>query len=421
MENGEDSPIQISPNRRYFVNKENQPFFWLGDTCWPLFGQYSQQEAELWLESRARQGFTVIQAVLGWGGGTGFETKLPGPNHFGQQPWLGDPEHPNEAYFTYADYLLTVAEKLGLVLAMLPTWGYYVVEAQTFNIDNARNYGQWLGERYRDRPNLVWVNGGDRIPTGREEVFRALAYGLRQGDGGIHLITYHPCGWRHSSQFFHQEDWLDFNMIETWTEWTHLYEAVRADYGLVPVKPVVLGEPAYEDGPEYPLGPITPLIVRRQAWWSFMAGGFFTYGHNQNWRMEPGFLSCLDSPGAEQMGLFRKIADMREWWRLVPDQSIFADGISSERTLNTAMRSEDSSFALVYLSSQCHVQLYLERILARRVKVTWVNPQTGEERDGGIYLTGNNTGKAFPEGFIRTPFTVPGYWEDAITFLDGLE
>jgi hypothetical protein len=304
---------------------------------------------------------------------------------------------------------------------LLPTWGFYVVEAQTFNVENAFHYGRWLGERYQNRPNLIWVNGGDRIPTGHEDVFRSLAHGLRAGDHGAHLITYHPCGWRHSSQFFHKEDWLDFNMIETWTEWVKVYEAVRSDYGLVPIKPVVLGEPAYEDGPEYPLGPITPLIIRRQAWWAFMGGGFFTYGHNQNWRMDSGFLSCLDSPGTEHMNLYQKIIQSRPWWNMVPDQSVFADGISSERTLNTAMRTMDSSCAMVYLSSQCHVQLYLERILTRRVKVTWINPQTGEGRDGGVFLTGNANGKAFPDSWERTPFTVPGYWEDAVIILDGID
>lgn len=413
--------LRLSPNGRYFVDGRGQPFFWLGDTAWPLFGQYTRQEAEQWLESRARSGFTVVQSVLGWGGGTGFETKLPGSNYAGNPPWLDGPEHPNEAYFENVDYLLSTAEKLGLVLALLPTWGYYVVEAGIFNTQNGFSYGRWLGERYKDRPNLVWVNGGDRVPTGREDVFRALAAGLRQGDEGTHLITYHPCGWRHSSQFFHNDEWLDFNMIETWTEWIRVYEAVRSDYGLVPIKPVVLGEGAYETGPEYPLGPITPLVIRRQAWWSFMGGGFFTYGHNQNWRMEAGFLSCLDSPGARQMGLFHQIACSRPWWKMVPDQGFFADGVSSERTLNTAVRSVDSDCAMLYLSSQCHVQLYLERILTRQVKVTWINPQTGEQRDGGTYITGNQNGKAFPDGFIRTPFTVPGYWEDAVIILDGME
>jgi hypothetical protein len=196
---------------------------------------------------------------------------------------------------------------------------------------------------------------------------------------------------------------------------------VRTDYGLVPVKPVVLGEPAYEDGPEYPLGPITPLVTRRQAWWTFMGGGFFTYGHNQNWRMEPGSLSCLNSPGANQMTIFQKIVRSRPYWEMIPDQSFFANGIGSENTLNTALRTVDSSCSMIYLSSPCHVQLYLERILTRRVKVIWVNPQTGEERDGGTYLTGNMNEKAFPDSWVRTPFTVPGIWEDAVLILDGVD
>ena len=124
--------VTISSNGRYFVDAKGLPFFWLGDTAWPLFGQYSRQEAEKWIASRARKGFSVIQGVLGWGGGTGFETKLPGPNYAGHQPWIGGPEHPNPDYFENVDYLLSVAEKQGVTLALLPTWGYYVVDIGTF-------------------------------------------------------------------------------------------------------------------------------------------------------------------------------------------------------------------------------------------------------------------------------------------------
>ena len=74
-------------------------------------------------------------------------------------------------------------------------------------------------------------------------------------------------------------------MIQTWTDWPKIYPAVSADLAMTPPKPVVLVEGTYENGPEYPLGPITPLIVRRQAWWAVLAGGFFTYGQNQMWRM----------------------------------------------------------------------------------------------------------------------------------------
>ncbi len=85
------------------------------------------------------------------------------------------------------------AGERGLILGTLPTWGYYVSDVKVLDAESARTYGRWLGARYKDRPNVVWIDGGDRIPTGREEVYRALAQGLREGDGAAHLITSSQC------------------------------------------------------------------------------------------------------------------------------------------------------------------------------------------------------------------------------------
>jgi hypothetical protein len=266
----------------------------------------------------------------------------------------------------------------------------------------------------------VWVNGGDRIATGFEEVYRELARGLREGDAGAHLVTYHPCGWRSSSQYFHGEDWLGFDMIETWTEWSKVYPAVLADTLLWPRKPVVLGEGAYENGPEYPQGPITPLIVRRQAWWAVMAGGFSTYGQDQMWRMQPGWDRTFDTPGAGQVARMKEIVTSLPWWELTPDQGVFATGVGSERTLNAAQRSSRGDRVLVYLSSQCTVVLHLDKIASRNARVTWINPATGERRSAGTFRTGNLNGKSFPDGQTQS-FTVPGHWEDAALLLEGAE
>jgi hypothetical protein len=407
------SPIRISPNGRYFTQDE-MPWFWMGDTAWPLFTQYAPQDAESFLTNRALHGFTVIQGVLAWGGGTGFEGKLPGPNPYGAVPWLdGNPATPNDAFFEHADHLAQFAAARGIVLAMLPTWGYYVNNVGVFNTENAFAYGKWLGQRYKSQPNIIWVNGGDRIPTGYEEVWRALGRGLRAGDGGAHLITYHPCGWTHSSQYFHDDDWLDFNMIETWTEWAKVYPAVTYDSQLLPIKPVVLGEGAYENGPEYPQGPISPLVVRRQAWWAFMAGGYCTYGQNRMWQADPGWTDTFDTPGAAHMTLHRQIATSRDWWRRVPDQGLFASGVSSERTLNAAVRSPEGDWAMIYLASQCHALIHLDRMQARRVKATLVNPATGEQKDAGTH-----------DGNLGAPqqwFATPGFWEDSVLILDKVE
>lgn len=419
-----DQPIRVSPNGRYFVDAAGQPFFWLADTAWPLYTTYSKEAAERYLADRAARGFTVIQGVVAWGDpnpAVSLAGTPPGPNYAGHVPWHESPAQPNPAFFEHVDHLVRFAQTHGLVMGILPTWGFHVHNSNVFTEESAFTYAQWVGARYRNQPNIVWINGGDRDPTGREPIWRALGAGLRAGDGGAHLITYHPCGWRSSSYFFHTDGWLDFNMIETWTEWPRVHPAVAADYNLLPAKPVVLGEGAYENGPEYPLGPITPLIVRRQAWWAFTAGGFFTYGQDQMWRMAPGWTQTFDTPGARQMTLFKRIANSRPWWQMVPDQGLIANASGSERTLNTALRAVDRSGALIYLSSQCQAWIFLDRIATARVKAAWVNPQTGEEKEGGVYPTGNHLG---PDLFPRTTkqwFAVPDFWEDAVLLLDGVD
>ncbi|HMN59365.1 MAG TPA: DUF4038 domain-containing protein [Anaerolinea sp.] len=196
---------------------------------------------------------------------------------------------------------------------------------------------------------------------------------------------------------------------------------MAADRALDPAKPVVLGEGAYEDGPEYPLGPITPLVTRRQAWWAVMAGGFYTYGQNQMWRMEPGWQAALDTPGAFQMGVMRSILERFPWWTLMPDQTLLDEGAGSGRTFNAGMRSPDRKLALVYLSCQCHALVRIDRIDAPRVRATWFNPVNGEQVPAGEFVTGNNLqGETFPRGTSQW-FSVPGYWEDGVLALQALD
>ena len=60
-----------------------------------------------------------------------------------------------------------------LVLAMLPTWGYYVNDVRSFDAQSALEYGRWLGARYREAPNVVWVNGGDWMALTEEPMGRS--------------------------------------------------------------------------------------------------------------------------------------------------------------------------------------------------------------------------------------------------------
>jgi hypothetical protein len=401
--------LRVSDNGRHFVDAQDQPFFYLCDTAWPLFSQYSLSDAEQYLARRAEQGFNVVKGVLAWPLGTEFEQPVPQPNYRGDLPWLdNNPATPNAAYFDHVEHLLKVAAQHGLILNMLPNWGYHVNNIQLITEESASIYGKWLGQRFKGYPNIIWTLGGDRKPLGYEDVYRAMAHGLREGDGGTHLMTYHPSGAASSGRYFHNEDWLDFNLIQTWDRWDRIYPAVLSDVVRTPTKPVVMDEGAYEDGPEYPTLPITPLLVRRQAWLTFMAGGYHTYGHNASWRPDGNWIAGLDAVGANQMRHFFSIATSRRWWEMTPAPCLINDGANTGKFLNAALRTSDCTAAMVYSSHQCNILISTFEMAPKRVKATWANPATGELREIGMYEMGNHW------------FTTPNYWEDAVLLLGSV-
>ena len=399
----------LTPNGRYFV-RNGEPFFWLGDTAWTIANLYTPAEAEEYLDHRSRQGFSVINVMMVFTGGPGM--KAVSQDVEGTLPFLNwNPSTPNEAFFKNIDRVLAVARSKSLILAIMPcggSSGAYVKKQKIFTEANVRQYGQWLGRRYKDTPNLIWVNGFDLKSSEYPEITQALAAGLQEGDGGEHLITFHPGG-GNSSSYFHTEKWLSYNTIQTWSDYWRIHSLVLADYCRLPVKPVVLAEGAYEDGPEYPSRPITPLVVRKQAWWAFLAGGFHTYGHNDMWRKNPTWRESLDSPGARQMGILKQVLSSREWWKLVPDQSVIAVGAGSDKDLNAAARSTRGDWAILYLSTRNPVTVDFGKIITSEVvRATWVNPETGELSAAGV----------FPNSGLR-PFTPSLKSEDAVLLLEG--
>jgi hypothetical protein len=184
---------------------------------------------------------------------------------------------------------------------------------------------------------------------------------------------------------------------------------VTADYHLWPTKPVVMAEGAYESGTEYGFD-VTPLWVRRQAYYSYLAGAAHTYGHNDSWRVLSTWKQALDAPGAAQLGILKEIFLARdEWWELVPDQALFAEGGCIEgNVLNLAARHRDGRWAMVYLADPASVAVDLDK-LANSADALWIDPRTGESQAAGRFA---NTGVA--------SFATPDGWEDALLVLSAL-
>ncbi len=388
--------LQVAEGGRYLEYEDGSPFFYLGDTAWELFHRLSREEADLYLSSRAAKGFTVVQAVI-----LAQLNGLTDPNPYGDVPLVGkDPTRPDEGYFEHVDYIVDKANEYGLFIGMLPTWGsYWKTGRAILNPKNAKVYGRFLGKRYKAK-DIIWILGGDENITNDAEraTVTALAWGLREGDGGAHLMTYHPRGPGLSSDYFHDAEWLDFNMFQS----SHAARDhdnglfTEHDYRLEPAKPTVDGEPRYEmlsvgfyNANEARNVRFDAYDVRQAAYWSLLAGACgHTYGHSSVWQMwQPGrtpilwanvpWDDSLDHPGAFQMGLIRKLFESRPFRKLRPAPSMIVDGPDTGGAKLRAALASDGSFAFVYSPCGEQFMVRMQAIRAPRVSATWFDPRYG--------------------------------------------
>jgi hypothetical protein len=391
--------LTISANRRFLLD-ENGPFFWLGDTAWELFHRLNFEEAEHYLENRRQKGFTVIQAVV-----LAEFDGLDVPNAFGERPLLdNDPLQPNPRYFQFVDRIIQLASEKRLWIGLLPTWGDKVELLPhgkgpvIFDAENAFRYGQWIGRRYRDRSNIVWINGGDRSANGANfAIWDALAHGIKSADPN-HLMTFHPWGdgqGHSSSEWFHQSDWLDFNLAQSghWRKESPNYDFVDHDYRLSPTKPCLDGEPRYEDHPVNwkpdELGWFDDYDARQAAYWAMFSGACgHTYGCHPVWQFfAPGrrpvsfarryWTEALDLPGAAQMTHLKNLFLSRGFVWLEPDQALVTASDASSSAHVRAARDEQLRHGFVYLSSEGTVRVELQRLHGPQFRASWFNPRDG--------------------------------------------
>jgi len=302
-----------------------------------------------------------------------------------------------------------------MFIGFLPTWGRYWHDRvrgdqPLFTPENAEAYGRWLGARYKDRA-VVWILGGDRPIAGarQKEVLRGMARGLRRGDGGVHLFTFHPPGANGSSTWLHDEPWLDFNMRQNGhvKEYTGHYDKTRTDYDRRPIKPVLDGEPLYEDHPNAfnakQLGHSLACDVRRPLYWDLFGGAFgHTYGHHSVWQMwAPGrppingplmpWHEAIDQPGAGQMQHARRLLESRPFLTRVPDDSLIVPsdpptavpGAGVNRL--SATRDEAGSYLMVYTPAGRAFGVRTGRLTGDTLRAWWFNPRDGKAQQIGEF------------------------------------
>jgi hypothetical protein len=400
--------LQVSSDHHH-LTKNGKPFFWLGDTAWELFQRLNREEAIQYLDNRTAKGFNVIQAVA--------LAELDGlgdPNAYGDLPLINnDPTKPNDAYFKHVDFIVNEANKRGLIIAMLPSWGDkwnkgWGVGPEIFNPENARTFGKWMGKRYKDKA-IVWVMGGDRPVENADDsaVIRAMVAGIKSEDHS-HLFTFHPTGGQTSSQYFGNDQWIDFHMSQTghrvgspdYKRNIEAYEAAIA-------KPHVNGEPNYEDHPNdfkpVEKGWMDEVDTREAAYWNMLSGGAgHTYGNHNIWQMydekrapvnnaRTTWQVAMDQPGAFEVGYMKKMLEKRNWQRLRYDPAVI-EGINPEGVqFKVAAVSLDHDFMMVYIPYGDGTTVNTSKISGRQLNGWWFNPRDGRSISLGTFENKGST------------------------------
>lgn len=467
----QDGNLEVSSNGHYIQHTDGSPFLWIGDTGWGLIQQLTREEIDIYLDNRKKLGFTIIQTVAFWyphGGGM----KM-GPhnaaNTYGFRPFAGSADSPNTSepllvsggsldapndYWDHMDYVVQAVKKRGLYLALLPCWGRAYITPQMggaqqeFSKEEAHTYGAFLGNRYKDESNIIWVLGGDAKAQingydkntnlqqwDKRDIFRAMAEGIAQGVTGQRpkwnekhqawkkvFITYHPDGDAHdnSSNWFHSDAWLTANGVEVWRELDQVYPTMLGDSQLnEPVKPSLFLEGSYEYGSyRHECGWITPLRIRHQFYHTFFAGGAgHTYGAGPIWSMRgnEGDYNCgytwqqaLDFPGAAQIaGIAQQFLSDHKWNEWVPNGGVIS-GMGEGESLKTAVTTESNDMALVYFSNSSTCQV--NNVLKKDAEAYWFYPRDGEKENVTSFKENESREMMPPKG-----------WEDAILVLRTAE
>lgn len=396
--------VRVSDNHRFFVTAEGRPFFWLADTAWQLIHDLDEAEMGRYLADRRDKGFTVIQTVVL------AEHRFDRPNAFGHlpiEPRRPDrpivQDGPNNDYWDDVERMLRLAETHGLYVGLLPTWGRYVSSDWQnglvdgfFNATNAEAYGRFLGARFKDHANIIWILGGDRAaPTdAAKTVWRALARGIAIGVSGAEdysrvLMTYHTSGPGSTAWFLNDEPWLDFHALQSGHgRWALNWMMVEQACTMKPTLPVIDLEASYP-GFRHGRPPTTATDddARRAAYWAVFAGAAgHTYGHHSIWQMHspeyPGvagpneyWYDALDAPSARQMGHLRELIESRPFRTQRPDLSLLAFKQTKPWEMCLALRGD--GYALIYTPTGRVLALHLGKFTGGKVNASWFDPRTG--------------------------------------------
>lgn len=290
-----------------------------------MFVNLNSTDLATYLENRQEHGFNILW-VQGLCSDYILNCRSDLSTYDGIKPFTSgtdetnfDVSTPNSAYWSRVDNYVNTAANYGIVI-LFDSWetGALMPLARANGNSKMHDFGMFLGNRYKNFPNVIWITGNDFENWG-EAADNALMQNLMAGISAAdpnHLQTTELGPGASGS--------LDDPLLVPYTtlagayDYYCAYAETLAQYNYpspVPV-PVFFEEGFYEYR-----GTIHNL--RTQAWWASLAGATAgqMYGSENIYPFLPGWQSFLDTTGVTEFGYLNSLLHSLKWYNLIPDQS----------------------------------------------------------------------------------------------------
>lgn len=427
-------PVRVSNSGRYLEDAGGKPFLLHGDTAWSLIVQLTKEETEEYLENRRQKGFNSIIVNL-----IEYRNADNAPrNKYGEAPFTtpGDFSMPNEKYFAHADWVIRTAHQKGILVVLNPCYtGWsgngtssadgFVKEIIANGPAKCRNYGRYVGNRYKNFANIIWQAGGDTTPKAGSPLEKNWLE-ILQGIKTVAPSRFWTAHWYRFTTALDQPAFAPHMSLDNAYGGNRTYIQTLRAYNRTNSKPTFFNEANYE-GTGVPshasAANETPQMMRAQAYWALLSGAtghvfgshyvwmfgwkdFKTYADHNDWR------KGMESQGSRDMVHVKKLFEGRAWYDLAPDQdhAVVTKGYGAfgkdDRTADadyvTAARTGDGRLVMAYVPSTGTgtrtITVNMAK-LSRAAQARWYNPTDGK------YLAID--GSPFANSGLRE-FTTPG-------------
>jgi hypothetical protein len=385
-------PLKVSTDGRHLADQNNTPFLMVGECAWTILSEVSDPDVDTYLNDRQAKGINTILVMMEVHAYPGFD-HAPA-DYYGHQPFTkaGDFSTPNDAYFAHVDSVLNKAADRGILVLLAPAYlGYqcgngvtpegWCSELIAGGTAKATTYGNYIGNRYKDFGNIIWVNGGDvnAGSYGASSVMTAVINGIKSRDTN-HLHTAH-CSRNNSSYDCYNASWLDVNT--TYSDCTSSAAKTSSSYNQV-AKPFFYIEGVYEaEG-------VSQQCLDSQSYWSVLGGSSgAVFGTDPVFYFGSGWKNKLNTQGIINQSHFGSLFGPMQWSNFAPDyqHSTLTSGYGSlsDSTYVGAARSNDGKDIVAYLPTRTTVTVNMAKISYSTVTARWFNPTTANYTDIGSY------------------------------------